>query len=80
MPRMLTEIAKDVRRIVLDAVQDLGKDLQGNSVIDLVMDNVEDHISTQDAKVALVIAGVDDYLSRRLVRSYSFYTLPGDTL
>lgn len=64
-------LASEVRGIVIAAVRDLGSDLGGFSVVDLVLDNIE-HVSSADAKVALVVAGVDNLLSSRLVRSYSF--------
>lgn len=69
--RTLIEIASDVRSIVERAVKDLGPDLQGFSVVDLVMDNIGDRVSTADIKSALVVAGVDSLLSKRLIRSYS---------
>lgn len=53
------------------AVFDLGPDLQGNSVIDLCMDNLPYITSTSDIKSALVVAGVDNIVSERLKRSYS---------
>jgi hypothetical protein len=69
--RTIEQIAPDARKIVQSAVKALGADLQGSSVIDLVLDNLEDRISTADAKAVLVISGVDSLLSHRLVRSYS---------
>jgi hypothetical protein len=70
--RLLVDIAQDCRKIVQHAVKELGNDLQGFSVIDLCLDNLEDRISTQDIKCALVVAGVDSLLTSRLVRSYSY--------
>lgn len=70
MPQLLINIAAQARNIVISAVADLGPDLRGYSVVDLVLDNVE-HVSSADAKAALVIAGVDSMLSDRLVRSYN---------
>lgn len=70
-PRLLVDIAQDIRPIVERAVRDLGRDLQGYSVIDLCMDNLTDRVSTADIKAALVVAGVDSLLSVRLIHSYS---------
>lgn len=69
--RRLEDIARDIRPIVARAVADLGSDLGGFSIIDLVADNIEDRISTSDIRSALVIAGVDDLVSARLCASYS---------
>lgn len=68
-PEQLIDVAAKVRVIVLAAVKDLGPDLQGYSVVDLVLDNCD--VSVIDAKSALVVAGVDSLLTSRLVRSYS---------
>jgi len=65
----LLDVAKQIRPIIERAVKDLGPDLAGYSVIDLVLDNVD--VSVIDAKSALVVAGIDNLLSTRLVRSYS---------
>ena len=70
--RTIEQIAPDVRRIVERAVADLGPDLGGFSAVDLVLDNLPDLISVADAKVALVTAGVDNLLSPRIVRNYSY--------
>lgn len=70
MTRQLVDIAAEIRPIVIAAVKDLGADLGGFSVIDLVADNIE-RVSIADIKAALVVAGVDSLLSSRLVRSYS---------
>ena len=70
MPRNLINIAKELRPIVIKAVDALGSDLQGYSVIDLVADNIQD-VSISDIKCALVVAGVDNLLTPRLIRSYS---------
>lgn len=69
----LVQVAEKIRPIVLAAVRDLGADLQGSSVVDLVADNLPEdwRIGTGDIKSALVVAGVDRLLSARLVRSYS---------
>lgn len=63
-------MAREVKTIVIKAVNDLGPDLMGYSVIDLCMDNITKG-SVSDIKAALVVAGVDNLLSERLVRSYS---------
>lgn len=68
--KTLFQQAERIRPLVQNAVKDLGSDLSGFSVVDLVLDNIED-ISSFDAKCALVVAGVDNLLSDRLVRSYS---------
>ena len=66
----LIDMARECRLIVIKAVNDLGPDLMGYSVIDLCMDNIVKG-SVSDIKAALVTAGVDNILSERLVRSYS---------
>lgn len=71
IPR-LEEIAQVIGPLVITAVQDLGSDLQGLSVIDLCADNLPSCISLSDIKSALVIAGVDSILSSRLRVSYSY--------
>lgn len=66
----ITSIAKEIHYVVERATYDLGKDLHGLSVVDLVLDNFP-NLSVIDAKSALVIAGVDHMLSLHQIRKYS---------
>lgn len=70
MVRLLIDVAKQIKPIVIRATMDLGSDLGGMSVIDLCADQIPD-VSLFDIKCALVVAGIDHHLSKRLVRSYS---------
>jgi len=55
----LTGLAKDCRRIVDRARADLGDDLCGFSIVDLVADNLPS-TSLSDIRAALVVAGLTD--------------------
>jgi hypothetical protein len=56
-PIKLIDIAQQCRGIVLRARRALGEDLGGCSMLDLVADNIT-HVSLDDLRAALVIAGV----------------------
>ena len=55
----LIVLAKDCRRIVDRARADLGDDLRGFSIVDLVADNLPS-TSLSDISAALVVAGLTD--------------------
>jgi len=55
-PTQLMDVARECRRIVLNAERELGK-LPRASYLDLVADNIPD-VSLDDLRSALVVAGV----------------------
>lgn len=61
--RFITGLRPAIRRIVTDAVADLGTDLGGCSVVDLVLDNEPRLRTSADAKLALRMADVRHWLS-----------------
>jgi len=61
--QFITGLRASIRRIVADAVEVLGSDLRGVSVVDLVLDQEPQIRSSADAKLALRIAGVHVWLS-----------------
>ncbi len=66
----MTEELPNVNDCVANAVAELGYNLSGLSVVDLVMDNFP-NLSVADAKCALIMSSVDDILSPEQVARYS---------
>lgn len=69
---LLDDIAKEVKKIYLLAEKDLGNDLQGYNILNLVADNIE-YVSLADLKVAIIISGIYNKLSERLKKQVDRY-------
>jgi hypothetical protein len=67
-PRTLAELADECRRVVLEAVADLGPDFGGaGSALDLCADRIDD-ARLSDLREALRHADLDDVVSTRVFR------------
>lgn len=71
-PRQLTDIAAECCAIFLRASSDLGNDLAGLGVLDLMADNIE-HVSLADLKTAIIVAGIYNHASARIQRQIAGY-------
>jgi hypothetical protein len=71
-PLLLMDAAKQCREIWTRTIRDIGNDLGGFSVLDLMADNIP-NISLLDLKTAILAAGIHAEASRRIQGQIASY-------
>jgi hypothetical protein len=73
-PRQITDIAQECARIFDFAAANLGNDLAGSSLLDLVVDSVAG-VSLRDLKTAIIVSGIYSRASKRIQTSICKYDI-----